>query len=168
MSMQVRGRLRHDPAAYDELKLEIPAAGWMALPALWPARAAPQSGDDREENPIVLCSSCHRSVRKAREIMEFTKHSEWWRFCGRPTDTSLHAYKDFILSMTLALNPDAKDEVTEDEWRGAWEEFWACRMEMSGSESFQRPKSPSAGVSQTEFMKNDSFQLLVLALRRYS
>jgi hypothetical protein len=58
--------------------------------------------------------------------MEPTKRSEPRRFYGRPADRSLHAYKDFILGITLALNPDAKDEITEDEWRQAWQEFWAA------------------------------------------
>jgi hypothetical protein len=60
-----------------------------------------------------------------------TKHSEPRRFYGRPANRSLQAYKDFVLGMTLALNPDAKDEMTEDEWRRAWEEFWAAANDAS-------------------------------------
>jgi hypothetical protein len=63
--------------------------------------------------------------------MEPTKRSEPRRFYGRPTDRSLQAYKDFILGMTLALNPDAKDEITEDEWHQAWQEFWAAAHDAS-------------------------------------
>jgi hypothetical protein len=63
--------------------------------------------------------------------MESTKRSEPRRFYGRPADRSLQAYKDFILGMTLALNPDAKDEITEDEWRQSWQEFWAAAPDAS-------------------------------------
>ena len=63
--------------------------------------------------------------------MESTKRSEPRRFYGRPADRSLQAYKDWILGMTLALNPDAKDEMTEDEWRRAWQEFWAAAHDAS-------------------------------------
>jgi hypothetical protein len=65
--------------------------------------------------------------------MEPTRHSEPRRFYGRPADRSLPAYKDFILGMTLALNPAAKDELTEAQWREAWEEFWAAASELPGN-----------------------------------
>jgi hypothetical protein len=61
--------------------------------------------------------------------MEPTKHSEPRRIYGRPADRSLQAYKNFIRHMTLALNPDAKDDMTEEQWRQAWEEFWAAAGE---------------------------------------
>jgi hypothetical protein len=64
------------------------------------------------------------------EPMEPTKRSEPRRFYGRPADRSLQAYKDFILGMTLALT-QAKDEITEDEWRRAWQEFWAAAHDAS-------------------------------------
>jgi hypothetical protein len=63
--------------------------------------------------------------------MESTKHSEPRRFYSRPADRSLQAYKDWILGMTLALNPDAKDEITEDEWHRAWQKFWAATPDPS-------------------------------------
>jgi hypothetical protein len=64
--------------------------------------------------------------------MEPTKGSERRRFYGRPADRSLRAYRDFILGMTLAVNPNAKDDMTEDEWQQAWEEFWAEASEARG------------------------------------
>ncbi len=48
------------------------------------------------------------------------------RFYIRPRDESLEAYKEFIMGVTLALNPGAKDEWTENQWREAWKEFWAA------------------------------------------
>ena len=60
-----------------------------------------------------------------------TKRSEPRRFYGRPADGSLQAYKDFILGMTLALNPCADDDMTEDEWCQAWQEFWAAAHDAS-------------------------------------
>lgn len=66
--------------------------------------------------------------------MEPINNAEPRRFYSRPVDRSLQAYKDFIRGMTLALNPDAKDELTEDEWRKAWQEFWAG----AGQESVPR------------------------------
>ena len=44
----------------------------------------------------------------------------------RPADRSL-AYKEFVLPMTLALDPNAKDEWSEQQWREAWEEFGGRR-----------------------------------------
>ncbi len=46
------------------------------------------------------------------------------RFYGRPRDESLQAYKDFILDMLAALNPQAESETTEDQWRQPWQQFW--------------------------------------------
>lgn len=46
--------------------------------------------------------------------MEPTKHSEPRRFYGRPADRSLQAYKDFVLGMTLALNPASKHDMTKN------------------------------------------------------
>ena len=51
------------------------------------------------------------------------------RFYGRPADQSLEAFKDFIRGLTLALNPDAADEPTEEEWRSAWKAFWGSAEE---------------------------------------
>jgi hypothetical protein len=65
--------------------------------------------------------------------MEPTKHSELRRFYGRPADRSLQAYKDFIRGMTLALDPDAKDDMTEARWQQAWKEFWAAASELPGN-----------------------------------
>lgn len=36
------------------------------------------------------------------------------RFYARPADRSLQAYKDFIPGMSLALNPNAEHDLTED------------------------------------------------------
>jgi len=44
----------------------------------------------------------------------------------RPADRSLQAYKEFILGITRALDPKAKDEWTEEQWQQAWEEFWTA------------------------------------------
>jgi hypothetical protein len=46
------------------------------------------------------------------------------RFYGRPADQSFEAFKDFVRAFTLALNPEAKDEPTEEQWRQAWKAFW--------------------------------------------
>ncbi len=53
-----------------------------------------------------------------------TTYKEPKRFYGRPKDQSRQAYKDFILDMLAALNPEAKSEMTEDQWRQAWQQFW--------------------------------------------
>ncbi len=53
-----------------------------------------------------------------------TTDQEPKRFYSRPRDQSLEAYKDFILDMLAALNPEAKDDMTEEEWRQAWQQFW--------------------------------------------
>lgn len=47
------------------------------------------------------------------------------RFYSRPKDESLQAFKDWIDGMTKALNPDAKDDLTEEEWEAKWREFWS-------------------------------------------
>ncbi len=57
------------------------------------------------------------------------------RVYGRPRDQSLPAYKDFILDVLTALNPAAKDEMTEDQWRRSWQEFWAGAEDNSAPES---------------------------------
>jgi hypothetical protein len=54
------------------------------------------------------------------------------RFYGRPADRTLQGYKDFIRGMTLALNPEAKDDTTEEQWRQAWQEFWSGAGQGSG------------------------------------
>jgi hypothetical protein len=66
--------------------------------------------------------------------MEPTKHSEPRRFYGRPADRSLQAYKDFVLGMTLALNPAAKDDMTEEQWWESWQAFWGAGSEAVGSD----------------------------------
>lgn len=40
-------------------------------------------------------------------------------------DRSLQAYKTMIRRMTLALNPDAKETLTEKQWVEGWKKFWA-------------------------------------------
>ncbi len=57
-----------------------------------------------------------------------TTDKEPKRFYGRPKDQSLQAYKDFILDMLAALNPEANSDMTEDQWRRAWQQFW-CETE---------------------------------------
>ncbi len=61
-----------------------------------------------------------------------TTDKEPKRFYGRPRDESLQAYKDFILEMLAALNPEAKDEMTDEEWRQAWQQFWWGAEDNSG------------------------------------
>ena len=48
------------------------------------------------------------------------------RFYRRPADRSLQGFKDFVTGMTAALHPDANDDVTEEQWRKAWQTFWAA------------------------------------------
>ena len=45
-------------------------------------------------------------------------------FFSRPKDESLEAFKAWINETTLKLNPNAKDYVTEEEWRKKWQQFW--------------------------------------------
>jgi len=46
------------------------------------------------------------------------------KFYARPRDQSLQAFKDWMQSMVLRLNPNAKDTMTEEEWIESWKEFW--------------------------------------------
>jgi sulfur relay (sulfurtransferase) DsrC/TusE family protein len=46
------------------------------------------------------------------------------RYFTHPKDNTLQAYKDWINSMVTALNPNAKDEMSEQEWEVDWREFW--------------------------------------------
>jgi hypothetical protein len=48
------------------------------------------------------------------------------RFYGRPANRSLQADKDFVRGMTLALNPNAPDNLTEDAWQREWQQFWSA------------------------------------------
>ncbi len=48
------------------------------------------------------------------------------RLYVRPADRSLAAYKEFILTILAAVNPDATDDHTEEWWREAWREFWGA------------------------------------------
>ncbi len=63
-----------------------------------------------------------------------TTDKEPKRFYSRPRDQSLQAYRDFILDMLAVLNPEAKDEMTEEEWRQAWQQFWLGTSDAPGSE----------------------------------
>jgi hypothetical protein len=45
--------------------------------------------------------------------MEPTRETRPRLVYGRPPDTSLPAYKYCVLGMTLALNPDAQDDMSE-------------------------------------------------------
>ncbi len=63
-----------------------------------------------------------------------TTDKEPKRFYDRPKDQSLQAYKDFILDMLAVLNPAARDELTEDQWRQAWQQFWWGTTDAPGSE----------------------------------
>ena len=42
----------------------------------------------------------------------------------RPRDESLQAFKDWVSGMVRALNPNAKNVLTEEEWESRWREFW--------------------------------------------
>ncbi len=44
------------------------------------------------------------------------------RFYARPADRSFEAYREFILGMTAALG--GENDVTEEELREGWQEFW--------------------------------------------
>jgi len=42
----------------------------------------------------------------------------------RPRDKSLEAYKEWISTLTRFLIGEARDTLTEEEWKTAWQEFW--------------------------------------------
>jgi hypothetical protein len=44
-------------------------------------------------------------------------------FFARPADRSLKAFKGWIQGMAKALSSD-DDDMTEEEWMQAWQEFW--------------------------------------------
>ena len=46
----------------------------------------------------------------------------------------MQAHKEFILGITLALNPAAKDDMTEEQWRESWQAFWGAGSEAVGSD----------------------------------
>ena len=56
--------------------------------------------------------------------MNKAKRTEPHRFYGRPADNSLESFKEFIRAAALALDPDASDHLTEEQWRQAWQAFW--------------------------------------------
>jgi hypothetical protein len=43
----------------------------------------------------------------------------------RPVDRSLKAFKSWILGMTQRLNPNAKDDMSEEGYIELWKKFWA-------------------------------------------
>lgn len=53
------------------------------------------------------------------------------KFCSRPRDRSLQAFKDWMQGTTYRLNPNAKDTVKtkqwidEEQWIDNWKKFWA-------------------------------------------
>ena len=53
-------------------------------------------------------------------------------FFFRPADRTPESYRDFILSMAKALNPDAQDDLTAEEWRREAEQFWQAADSRSG------------------------------------
>ncbi len=53
---------------------------------------------------------------------------------ARPADRSLAAYKEFILTLLKAVNPDATDDQSEDSWREAWQEFWSAADAVSSKD----------------------------------
>jgi len=44
---------------------------------------------------------------------------------AKPADKSLQAYKDFIQGIVRRVNPDAKNDMTEEDWVKGWQEFWS-------------------------------------------
>ena len=44
---------------------------------------------------------------------------------SRPAEKSLQAYKDFIQGITRRVNPNAKSDMTEEDWVKGWQEFWS-------------------------------------------
>ncbi len=62
-----------------------------------------------------------------------TTDKEPKRFYSRPRDQCLEAYKDLILDMLAALNPEAKDDMTQDQWRQHWQQFWWGANDAPGS-----------------------------------
>jgi len=50
---------------------------------------------------------------------------------SRPKDKSLEAYKAWITEITLRLNPNAKETLTEEQWVDRWKRFWAKVEESS-------------------------------------
>src|SRR5271157_4815733 len=58
-------------------------------------------------------------------------------------DRSLQAYKAWIKGMTLSINPNAKDTMTEEQWVEGWKRFW------SGADHPPEPK-PIKAISPLE------------------
>ena len=42
-------------------------------------------------------------------------------------DESLQAFKDWVGSMVKALNPNARNVLTEEQWESRWREFWKTK-----------------------------------------
>lgn len=43
----------------------------------------------------------------------------------RPASRSLEDFKSWVLATARALNPDAEDDMSHEEWEKACKEFWA-------------------------------------------
>ncbi len=63
-------------------------------------------------------------------------------------DKSLQAYKNWIKGMTLSINPNAKDTMTEEQWVESWKEFWSKAD--SASKTKKANEKSVDGASQTK------------------
>jgi hypothetical protein len=54
-------------------------------------------------------------------------------------DKSLEGFKNWINGMTLSLNPNAEETMTEEEWVESWKKFWSKDL----SETQQQPREIS-------------------------
>jgi hypothetical protein len=44
---------------------------------------------------------------------------------SRPKDESLESYKAWTMEFARMLNPNAKDNMTEERWIEEWKAFWS-------------------------------------------
>jgi hypothetical protein len=44
---------------------------------------------------------------------------------SRPKDKSLESFKAWIQGVVKAINPNAKDTTTEEQWIESWKKFWS-------------------------------------------
>ena len=130
------------PRALQPAEDENPGAGPLEMPAPWPARSTPDPPHDPQE-PVGsrLRGELHRLMRQLSPLAPLGRHVIYGAHKTLRTPALLWPPGRQVASlqrlcswMTLALNPAAKDDMTEEQWRDSWQAFWGAGSEAVGSD----------------------------------
>ena len=116
-----------------------------------------------------FCNACNKFFNVKGKDKAKKSGTGGMGFTLRVKDKSLEAFKQFIMGATLALNPNAKDDTTPEEWERSWREFWGKKL--TGRSPAKGKGGGPGKTSRDSSMNEESaeaciYKALVALLRR--